>query len=192
MLSGLRKATGAAHEQLDASFGSLDLATRSGLTRFLAAHAIGLAPMFPVFSAFVEQQLGLECPDYPAMLHADLRALSSDAASFPVLDVPLEIAGASASPEAATGIGYVVCGSRLGLAMIRQRGYWGEAQGFRSAYMSDGRGHEAWRALVPVLKARQYTSAQADAARKGALAAFETFTRAFAASATVTGQQAHG
>jgi heme oxygenase len=192
MLSVLREATGPSHERLDASFGSLDLATQPGLTRFLAAHAIGLAPMFPVFSAFVEQQLGLECPDYPAMLRADLQALGTDTAAFPALDIPAEIAGAAASPEAATGIAYVVCGSRLGLAMIRQRGYWGEAQGFRSTYMSDGRGHEAWRALVPVLKARRYAPAQAETARQGALAAFETFARAFAASAAATGQHAHG
>jgi heme oxygenase len=192
LLSVLRGATGPSHERLDVSFGSLDLATQPGLTRFLAAHAIGLAPVFPMFSLFVEQQLGLECPDYPAMLRADLQALGTDTTAFPALDIPAEIAGAAASPEAATGVSYVVCGSRLGLAMIRQRGYWGEAQGFRSAYMSDGRGHEAWRALVPVLKARQYTPAQADTAREGALAAFETFSRAFAASAAATGQPANG
>lgn len=186
LLSLLRDATGPAHERLDASFGSLDLATRAGLARFLTAHAIGLAPLFATFSQFVESQLGLECPDYPAMLRADLDALGVDAAA-----IPTRIAVADASAEAATGIGYVVCGSRLGLAMIRQRGYWGEAQGFRSAYMSDGRGHEAWRALVPALKAHHYSPAQAEAARQGALGAFETFSRAFDASAPA-GQHADG
>lgn len=189
MLSLLREATGPSHERLDASFGSLTLSGRADLARFLAAHAIGLAPLFPVFSRFVEERLGLECPDYPAMLRADLAALGIDTAALPVLDAPAEIAG----EDAAAGVGYVVCGSRLGLTMIRQRGYWGEAEGFRSAYMTDGRGHEAWKALVPTLRGRTFTPAQAEAARTAALAAFAIFTGAFAASADIfTGQRTDG
>ncbi|HUD29641.1 MAG TPA: biliverdin-producing heme oxygenase [Novosphingobium sp.] len=179
LLSQLREATGPSHERLDASFGSLDLARRHDLARFLAAHAIGLAPLFPVFRAFVEGELGLSCPDYPAMLAEDLAALGVDAQALPVLDVPAAIA----PPEAAAGVGYVICGSRLGLAMIRQRGYWGEAEGFRSAYMTDGRGHEAWKALVPHLRGR--APADATTPRDAALAAFDTFSAAFAASAGV-------
>ena len=179
LLSLLRTATGPSHERLDASFGSLDLARRDDLARFLAAHAIGLAPMFPVFRAFLEERLGLDCPDYPAMLAADLAALGVDADAQPVLEAPAEIAPIGAE----AGVGYVVCGSRLGLAMIRQRGYWGEAEGFRSAYMSDGRGHDAWKALVSQLRGQPATPAAAEAARVAALAAFDTFSAAFAASA---------
>ncbi|WP_172705114.1 biliverdin-producing heme oxygenase [Sphingomonas sp. LH128] len=177
MLTVLREATGPSHERLDASFGALDLMTRDGLGRFLAAHAAGLEPMFPAFRGFLESELGLECPDYPAMLRADLDALGVDA--VPSIETPagLDAAGGEA------GIAYVVSGSRLGLVVIRQRGYWGEAKGFRSAYMSDGRGHDAWKALVPVLRTRTYAPDQAEALRTAALAAFETFSRAFAASA---------
>ncbi|WP_236711197.1 heme oxygenase-like domain-containing protein [Novosphingobium barchaimii] len=162
---------------------------RSDLARFLAAHAIGLAPLFPAFRGFVEERLGLECPDYPAMLRADLAALGIDVAALPVVDVPAEITG----DDAAAGVAYVVCGSRLGLTMIRQRGYWGEAEGFRSAYMTDGRGHEAWKALVPTLRGGTFTPAQAEAARAAALAAFAVFTGAFAASVDVSaGQRTDG
>ncbi|MEE4451533.1 biliverdin-producing heme oxygenase [Novosphingobium resinovorum] len=180
LLSTLREATGPAHESLDASFGSLDLDKRGDLARFLAAHAIGLAPLFGTFSRFVQDRLGLDCPDYPAMLRGDLDRLGVGA-------LP-EIEGAEPSADgdgADAGTSYVICGSRLGLAMIRQKGYWGEAQGFRSAYMSDGRGHDAWKALVPVLRTGTYSAGQALAARTAALAAFETFSRAFAASARV-------
>lgn len=181
MLSVLREATGPSHERLDASFGALDLSDRADLGRFLSAHAIGLAPLFPVFRAFVETRLGLECPDYPAMLQADLVALGVDVGNLPVLPAPAEI-----TPQgAAAGVAYVVCGSRLGLVVIRQKGYWGEAQGFRSAYMSDGRGHEAWKALVPILRGKDHSPEEIDAARAAALAAFDTFTRAFAASGSV-------
>jgi heme oxygenase len=180
MLSLLRAATGPSHERLDASFGALALTRQSDLAQFLAAHAIGLAPLFPVFRPFIENELGLECPDYPAMLHADLAVLGIDAGALPALDVP---AAVLAGPEAAAGVAYVVCGSRLGLAMIRQRGYWGESEGFRSTYMTDGRGHEAWKTLVPRLRGKPYTPAQAERTSAAALAAFETFTRAFDASA---------
>ncbi|PNU02031.1 biliverdin-producing heme oxygenase [Novosphingobium guangzhouense] len=176
MLIVLREATGPSHERLDASFGALDLQTREGIGQFLAAHAAGLDPMFPAFRAFIEGELGLECPDYPAMLRADLDALGI-AAPPTIEPAPgLDVAGGEA------GIAYVVSGSRLGLVVIRQRGYWGEGKGFRSAYMSDGRGHDAWKALVPVLRTRTYAPEQAEALRTAALAAFETFSRAFAAS----------
>lgn len=183
MLSLLREATGPAHERLDASFGALDLDQRSGLARFLAAHAIGLAPLFPTFRSYLQDELALECPDYPAMLAADLAALGINADALPVLALPVGIDTAAA----ARGVAYVVCGSRLGLAMIRQKGYWGEARGFRSAYMTDGRGHEAWKALVPVLRTRDYSAQDAEAARIAALAAFDTFGQAFASSATIDG-----
>lgn len=181
LLSLLREKTGPSHERLDASFGSLDLARRDDLARFLAAHAIGLAPMFPVFRSFVEERLGLDCPDYPAMLAADLAALGIDADALPSLETPDEIAPIGAE----AGVGYVICGSRLGLAMIRQRGYWGEAEGFRSAYMTDGRGHDAWKALVPQLRGQPATPPMAEAAQAAAMAAFDTFSAAFAASAGV-------
>lgn len=179
LLSALREATGPSHERLDASFGSLDLSKRADLARFLTAHAIGLAPLFETFRSFIEGELGLECPDYPAMLRADLDKLG--VGELPATGVVGQIAGDGAD----AGVAYVVCGSRLGLAVIRQKGYWGEAQGFRSAYMSDGRGHDAWKALVPVLRTRTFQPAQAEAARAAALAAFDTFSHAFEASAQV-------
>jgi heme oxygenase len=181
LLSLLREATGPSHERLDASFGSLDLSSRDDLARFLAAHAIGLAPLFPVFRSFVEERLGLECPDYPAMLAADLAALGVDGDALPVLEAPAAIAPIGAE----AGVGYVVCGSRLGLAMIRQRGYWGEAEGLRSAYMTDGRGHEAWKVLVSRLRGHAASPQAAEAARAAALAAFDTFSAAFSASGSV-------
>lgn len=176
-LTLLREATGPSHERLDAAFGSLDLSKRADLATFLSAHAIGLEPLFPAFRGFVEDELGLECPDYPAMLRKDLDALG-------VGPLPSVAPRAGLADEAGkAGIAYVVCGSRLGLVVIRQRGYWGEAQGFRSAYMTDGRGHEAWKALVPVLRSRTRATADVNAVRTAALAAFDTFADAFAVGA---------
>jgi heme oxygenase len=188
LLSDLRAATAAAHERLDAGFSGLALATREGYARFLRAHALGMAPLFAPFRAFLEDELRLPCPDYPTLLAADLAALGepsvstgSAAESVTDLDPTLEAPGAGA------GVAYVVCGSRLGLAVIRQRGTWGETHGIATRYIADMQGHAAWKALVPRLRATQSsdpaTNAESRAARAAALFSFNTFARAFAVSA---------
>ncbi|KQM19657.1 hypothetical protein [Novosphingobium sp. Leaf2] len=189
LLSALRESTGASHERLDVSFGRLDLSTREGLIGFLSAHFMGLNRLFETVCAFIEGALGLPCPDYPAMLRGDLRQLGIDADALPVITPPMPLD--SARPGIAAGVGYVVCGSRLGLAMLRHNGYWGEDHGFRSAYMSDTQGQEAWKALVPLFKQGGHSPDDIAAARMAALAAFETFASAVAAVSEAK-QNAHG
>lgn len=177
LLVHLREATAASHEALDASFGSLDLSGRDDYVRFLSGHAIGLAPLFGGFRAFVEDQLGLDCPDYPGMLRADLAAVGVDVGTLPVIEPSPVI-----SP---TATGYVVAGSRLGLAAISRNGYWGRAHDLPSAYMEDSRGLSLWKETAAKLKqidAEDTRSAQESAA---AVAAFDTFRDAFAASAAI-------
>lgn len=176
LLTHLREATSASHALLDAAFGSLKMDDRADYARFLSGHAIGLAPLFNSFRVFVEQDLGTACPDYPEMLRQDLAALGIDRAQLP------QVAAAGTLTPAATG--YVMAGSRLGLAMIRRQGYWGAAHGHPSAYMEDERGLAIWKQAAGVLKQRELDDAQALAEREAAVAAFETFRAAFAASAT--------
>lgn len=176
LLSALRAATGSSHEQLDAGFGALDLQRQDDLARFLRAHALGLAPLFATFRRVAEVLLALPCPDYPAMLRADLAALGKQAPESDAAEISPDGA------DAAAGIAYVVAGSRLGLTVIRQRGYWGAEHGFRSAYMEDTQAHAVWKALVPMLRGRSGEGPEADAACAAALGAFGSFSRAFAAS----------
>jgi len=179
LLGVLREATGPSHERLDGAFGSLDLARRDDLARFLRAHLMGLTPLFESFRRYVRDTLTLPCPDYPAMLRDDLAALGDEALTGSILPRPAAIDQTGAD----AGVAYVVAGSRLGLTVIRQRGYWGAAEGFRSSYMEDTGGHAAWKALVPRLRALRPDNPEGEAARAAALASFDTFARAFAVSA---------
>ena len=173
MLALLREHTKPSHERLDSAFGSLALDRREGLVRFLAAHTIGMTPLHETFRHFVSEELNMPAPDYLTMLHKDLAALGVDPMALPSLDMP---------PEAATGIGYVISGARLGRSVIRRQGYWGERQGFRSLYMEDDSGPACWKALLPWLRQRNFNRAEEEAVSDAALASFDTFARAFAVS----------
>ncbi|WP_232512616.1 biliverdin-producing heme oxygenase [Novosphingobium sp. PP1Y] len=181
MLAELRAATAQAHARLDGAFGALDLSERDGLARFLSAHAIGLGPLFPVFRNFVESELGMNCPDYPAMLSEDLRSLGNDPDDLPQLAVD----PALQAPSAPVGVGYVVAGSRLGMAVLRKQGYWGEqsTSATPGRYMEDESGHAVWKTLMPWLKGRTFDQGEREAVTAAALAAFSSFASAFAVSA---------
>ncbi|EHJ60473.1 heme oxygenase protein [Novosphingobium pentaromativorans US6-1] len=181
MLTELRAATAEAHARLDRAFGALDLADRDGLTRFLSAHAIGMEPLFPAFRSFVEDELGMACPDYPAMLREDLRSLGDDQDGLP----QLAVAPALRAPRAQVGVSYVVAGSRLGMAVLRRQGYWGDrtASGTAGRYMEDESGHAVWKSLMPWLKGQSFDQGEREAVTAAALAAFSSFASAFAVSA---------
>lgn len=180
LLSHLRDATRASHDLLDADFGSLDLTERTGYARFLSGHAIGIAPLFGTFRLFVERDLELACPDYPAMLRADLAAIGIDA------DALHHIAEPTALEPAATG--YVIAGSRLGLGMLARGGYWGRSNGLPSAYMDDQQGLAIWKETAAWLKQDVPDDERAERERSAAVAAFDTFRHAFAASAAEPAQ----
>lgn len=178
VLSALRAATGAAHEKLDAAFGALDLGRKDDLARFLRGHAIGMRALFAPFRAFVESELELACPDYPAALRADLAALGEDAAHLPRLSSPW-----LAGDGAALGLAYVIAGSRLGLAMLRKRGYYGRSTGLRSHYMEDESGIAIWRALLAHMRDTELDDARIAAACAAARGTFTCFGQAFDTSA---------
>jgi len=175
LLQTLREATSASHETLDAAFGSLDLSSREDYVRFLRGHAIGLAPLFGSFRQFVEGELDLSCPDYPAMLQSDLAALGEDPSALPQAHEPAALRSAATS--------YVIAGSRLGLAMIRKNGYWGRAHQQPSAYMEDDQGLAIWKHLAARLKEWFPDEEEAAGQQASAIVAFETFREAFAISA---------
>jgi heme oxygenase (biliverdin-IX-beta and delta-forming) len=169
-------ATGPAHSALDESFGSLNLDNRDDYTRFLLAHTIGLTPLFGTYQDFVTQQLEMTSPDFTAMLAADLTDLGVDAANIPMLSLVEDLSDA--------GVAYVVSGSRLGLTMLRRNGYWGRAHGQPSRYMEDDSGLQVWKSLVAWMKQRTASAEEEQRASQAALAAFDIFDCAFAASAS--------
>lgn len=178
LLFHLREATAASHEMLDAAFGSLDLSGVEGYKRFLSGHAIGLASLHPAFRTFVERDLELECPDYPAMLATDLATVGIDVAYLPTItpNAPL-------TPNA---VGYVIAGSRLGLTSISRNGYWGRDHNLPSTYMEDTRGLAIWKATAARLKQIEPDLAGAAKENAAAVAVFDAFRAAFDAAAPAT------
>jgi heme oxygenase len=170
----LRHATRASHEALDASFGSLDMMEEADFRRFLAAHFIGVVPLFPLYRAFVTEELGIAAPDFPEMLRADLAGLESSSAVLPAIALP--------QPVDPVGVTYVLAGSRLGLAMIRKRGYWAREGGQASAYMEDGDGIAVWRALTAWMADQTPAPKALDDISASATLAFDVFRQAFALS----------
>lgn len=176
LLTDLRAATRTSHDTLDMAFGSLDLEDRGGYVRFLSGHAIGMQALFEPFRTFASD-LGIECPDYPAMLRSDLAKLNTDADALPRV-----CASTGLTPE---GVGYVLSGSRLGLAMIARNGYWGRNHDLPSAYMEDTQGLAMWKAAAAYLKEAQPSEENAARHCAAATTAFETFRAGFDASAAV-------
>ena len=171
----LRTQTAASHESLDALFGTLDLGEREDFARFLSAHYIGLSALYPLYHAFVADELAMEPPPYPAMLRRDLAAMGRDAAHLPTISP-----GGDLDPLAVT---YVLAGSRLGLTMLARKNYWGRRDARAAVYMDDTEGMAVWRSLLAKM-AEPHPDAEAQARIvASANDAFAVFRHAFELSA---------
>lgn len=172
LLQSLRDATHECHQSLDGMFGTLDLENEADFLRFLTAHFMGTQALYPAFRNFVGNELCLPVPDFPAMLSEDLQSnrIAKD-------DLPRIDAGAGLAPAA---VAYVLCGSRLGLAMLRKRGYW---RGYGdSRYMEDTAGLDIWRALLTWLGSQAPNEAAREQMSASAVRCFDVFRDAFALS----------
>lgn len=136
----LQKATAPLHNEIDALFGDFDLAYPDGLARFLTAQAISLRACQPQITRFGEQRLGCTAPDYSQVLQIDMAILGLDTQQLPGLGLPLGSSDA--------GVFYVVAGSRLGAAVLRDRAtaltLAGPAHS-ACGYFSVGDGPAMWR-----------------------------------------------
>jgi heme oxygenase len=140
----LHAATAPHHREIDALFGRFDLTQRQGLTRFLAAHAIGMRACQPVIARFGETALGCAPPDYAGILARDLAALGVAAAQLPIANLPGDICGESSG----AGVFYVVAGSRMGAAVLRNQATAMTPRGpahTACGYFAQGEGPAVWR-----------------------------------------------
>lgn len=188
MLSHLRAVTRASHDRLDAAFGALDLGATEDCVRFLAAHAIALKALDAPFRRFVEEELAMPCPDFPAMLTADLAARGLAMDSLPAARPDTAVY----APCGAAGVAYVIAGSRLGNAVIRAEGYHGRETGLSSRYMEDDTGHAVWKALNTWARARSFGPSEERAVEAAALATFAHFETAFAVGSNMETPRADG
>lgn len=162
--SAMRAATAEAHDDLDHAFAVFDLADPSGFESFLAVHHAAMATIAPIFADFVTGTLAMPAPDYLAMLAADMGHRAPPAAP---------------APDALDGLGaaYVVAGSRLGLAVLRKRGF-----ARPSRYMDDRAGLDVWRTLTGWMVAQPNDAAARRRAGDSARAGFAVFADALAAA----------
>lgn len=156
-------------------FGCLNLLSRRDYTRFLTTHALALAACQKVLATFVTQTLKLKAPRFVALINADLEHLGAPSLSPAKLALP--------EHTDPIGVAYVILGSRLGLTVLRQQGFWSDDRGAGSGtYMHDDSGLALWRGLVAWLRGLDFTPAQVRSACAGADASFDVFRQAFAAT----------
>ena len=163
----LRQETGALHDRLDHGMSGLDLTSRHGLEAFLISHVYGLRAVLGTARQFVLGDLMVDMPDYLAMAQADLRAMGVNA--------PQSSLAVETRPTDGPGACYVILGSRLGMSVLRQRGYWRGGDFRHSAYMDDGSEKQAWSALLDWLGARSDDQTAREAVLTGAQNAFSAF-----------------
>ena len=184
--SWLRDRTGALHDRLDHAMSRLDLSTRDGLGDFLLSHAYGLGAVQKGAQAFAARHLSLGMANYLSLVQADLRALGIRPDIMePAIgrDTGHDDAGPDDTDHDRIGAGgcYVLLGSRLGMGVLRQRGYWRGAAFAHSAYMEDRSEGRAWTDLLDWMDGGGNAGDEGrDAVLIGAQRAFAAFERGLA------------
>ena len=180
--SALQEATAPLHDRIDALFGAFDLADCGGLARFLVAQAIGMAACQPRVARFGRESLGCDAPDYNQVLTRDLAMLGVDAAHLPCFALAGELGNAGGDAWADAGVFYVVAGSRMGAAVLRDRAIapmpGGPAHGV-CGFFAVGEGPAMWR-LFRIWLGREAGAGEGGlpAMIEAAKATFELFARA--------------
>ena len=171
----LRAATRAAHDRLEAAFGTHDLASRVGYAAFLRQHATALLPLE---AALERADAATLVADWPSRTRS--AALLDDLAA---LGEPLPealAAPAIAGPAAVFGVLYVLEGSRLGARLLVRRAEASAVPVVRAAtaYLRHGEGAGLWPSFLALLDRSAYVRAAPEQTLAGALAAFELFEQA--------------
>ncbi len=163
--SALRAATRADHARVDALFSDSDLASRAGYARFLARQAAAHLPVERAIDAAGAEAL---VPDWPARRRAPL--LLADLADLGPTTIAEERFLLPGGEAALLGAVYVLEGSRLGGAVLRQR----VGPGLPVRFLSPGR-QGGWRSLVALLDCALRTESALAEAIEGARSTFDCF-----------------
>ena len=168
----LRAATSEAHAALDAVAGGMGLATRAGYGAFLSASAAGLAPL-----ELALEQGGVDewLPAWPR--RARRQAVAQDLKTLG-LDAPDRDPAPTPSFAFATGMLYVLEGSRLG-ARFLSRQVRAADPNLPLAYLTHGESEDLWRSFVAWMEAIPKVGFRTDDAEAGARYAFQRFSEAF-------------
>ncbi len=170
----LRGATADAHRRLDAALGTLDLQSRAGYRRFLAANA---AALLPLEQALVEAGVAESFPDWATRTRGG--AILDDLARVGGVVRPLA-APAPLDAGAMLGMLYVLEGSRLGAAVLLKRVAQSPDPVVAGAtrYLRHGAGQRLWPGFLSRLGRLALTPDQEARAIDGARCAFDLFAQA--------------
>ena len=170
----LRSATRTAHDRVDALFGSCDLATEAGYTRFLTAQAAAWKTLAPVLDAPSQARLtGVE---------ADLSALD--------VPMPAALEDGATPPAGSLGMRYVLEGSRLGsTVLLRDLAELAPDLVDRAgAYFTASSDLSSWKQLSTILQSHPRNDVSDADVLADATATFNLFERAFHATGALRGE----
>lgn len=175
--SGLRRhikdLTADNHRRVDGLFSCFDLATAIGYKQFLVAQLFGWIQFSSAWKAGACDLLGMDAPDYAAMLREDLAELDCGI-SCPARDIP------PGDRSNAAGMIYVLAGSRLGIAGMQADPNWGREQGHVQRFMRERSGLDIFRAVTSFLDDDSGRSLVTESVLKAARDCFRTFGEAAA------------
>lgn len=172
----LRRELSGVHAALDQMAGQMDLDSHTGYVAFLKMNEAGLAALQ---GAGCAPGLAAMQTDLLARLRQDLAALGA---------APLAQTGERRADLSPLALDYVLAGSRLGGAVLRQRwqaGALGRA-GAPSAYMSAPDYLDLWRGFCAAARDLPATGAAADQVVTDAATLFDMFIRS--AQAAIAGK----
>ncbi|MEO6433728.1 MAG: biliverdin-producing heme oxygenase [Sphingomicrobium sp.] len=162
----LRVATRAAHERVDAAFAALDLGHEDDYREFLGRHA---AAFLPIEQALDEAGAGRLIGGWDKLRRTP--ALLADLADLGMATPPPRSPPAYPSDAAILGGAYVLEGSRLGGAVLRQAVGSALPRQFLDAVQPSGR----WREFIAQLNQSLYDPEALNCATDAALDTFALF-----------------
>jgi heme oxygenase len=145
----LKESTADCHRHVDDAYSGFDLSTKDGYAQFLWAHRIAAANYQQWFDYFAIRFFRESAPDYSDMLFSDLGDLKLSMPQLPLHHQPWN--SRVLSTAFLLGLGYTICGSRLGMAAINKE--WRESEfgllyAHNARFMSDRKGLLLWRKLM--------------------------------------------
>lgn len=185
----LRQATAPWHKQVDEAYSEFALTSPNGYARFLWAHRIAAASYQQWFEYFAIRFCRETAPDYSEMLFADIQDLKQPMPQLPLHHQPWN--SRVLSTAFLLGLGYTICGSRLGIAAIhkewRQTPY-GSCHAPNARFMSDRSGLILWKKLMEWCASATLTSLEQQEACEASIETFSLFLSAANMASRITGE----
>lgn len=185
----LREATASWHREVDKAYSEFALTSPVGYAGFLWAHRIAAVSYQQWFDYFAIRLCRESAPDYSEMLFADLQDLKQPMPQLPLQHQPWN--SRVLSTPFLLGLGYTICGSRLGIAAIhqewRQTGF-GFCHAPKARFMSDRSGLILWQKLMQWCASASLTSLEQQEACEASIDAFSLFLSAANMAGQITGK----